>query len=479
MSWRKTSFLTPLIFLSFQLFAAETSSCAGLLENKKSLSPLFESTIPLCLRLTGDFEEIHKANAGGNWTGEDRSDSKYWTVGDLTDLEQPARQLKIRTRARGMSSAEDLPFPKLRVEIDSAEALQGTVFKGSRKFRLNTHGNTDPWQKHSAMGRLADERSPYREALAYEIAQAMDLPGPLFRRARILYYDRSLNREFERQALILETDKKISRRLESPISVRFPEINKIPIRLGARFHLFNILIGNEDVGLKLKNEPSVGSENYRPFFNTTVFEAGNGDQFPIVYDFDLASIVTDWEARITPPAASEFKIPDGRIGSLVQRLAHLRSRLSRAEYEQVISDYRTVRENIRETIRRSVVDEEGRDLAFAHVEALDHAITIVARHPMLLKKNVRLFATSKLERGEDLLKPMPLSGGPGTLRPGTMIAVLGRNKKYARVAVMDMNDFLSESTQYVGFIRAQDLVLGFDLPPKMQGQIDERDMMGL
>ena len=439
---------------------------------------LFSTPEIIRMKLTGDFQRVHEANAGGNWTGDDREDPSYWSDGILVDLAQPNRQITQKLRARGMSSASpgEADFPKLRVEINDNEDLKQTVFKGSRNFKINTHVSTHPQAERTGMGRLNNEKSPFREAVAYEVGSQLLLPAPLIRRAKIAYTDTLTKESFERNALLIETDKKIAERFGAKVSETFPEeAHRMNIRLAARFHAFNILIGNEDIGLKLKKEPTIGTEKYRPYFNTTIFELPSGEMFPVIYDFDLSTFVSgwgmlSWDLFTLPP----FQINDGRVGRFFYNLAMLRSRLSQQEYTQAIQDVLSQENQIRQIINTAVADSEFKVSAAEHFDLYKTAVKKLETYPMLLKNGVRFYKDPALT--EDLLKMDPVQETPGTLRPGTPIQVLQDKGNVVQIAICDFKHDLSNYEQMVGYIQKSDLVLGYDLPENLQGIIDGRDM---
>lgn len=449
-----------------------------------SESPLFQSTEPIALGLRAEFDRLHKENSGGNWTGEDRSDPRYWSSGLLVESLKVERLLKVKVRARGMSSADDQEFPKLRVEIDEAENLADTAFKGARNFRINTHVSTEPKTPVTPMGRLNDERAPYREALGFEIAKAMGLPTPAFRRARIAYDDAGTRQRFVRQALLIETDKKTAERFGAKVLTAEEFLggdeaaSKIATRLAARFFLFHILIGNDDTGLRIKNESTMATEFYRPLFNTTVFQLPSGAQFPLVYDLDLSLLMSGRKPNAnvaqTLPALG---VADGEAGKKLLSLAHLRARLSQAEYEQSLADFLAAEPLVRAAIRGAVVDEEARAFALRQIDVLKSAASSLKQLPMIGQVGVRLFAEPAMKT--DLLRPLPASEEPGFLPPGYPIKVLERKGKIAKIAVGDYSFYLKDFKKSVGYVNAEELEeMGFDLEPELQGHLDERNMAG-
>lgn len=455
-------------------------SCHKLLEIETAESSiLFQNKEPIRFELSAGFDRVHKANEGGNWTGEDRDDlPQYWSNGTLK-LENEQRTFRIRARARGMSSAQDSQFPKLRIEIDKSENIKGTLFQGNRKFRLNTHvQDKDAPNGNTEMGRLADERSPYREALAYELGAVWNIPAPLVQRARISYHDSETGDKTTRNALLIETNKNLSERLGVKESFEFLSEgyeDKMSVDLAAKFHLFQIMILNDDIGLKMKNEMKVGTEKYRPYFNTTVFEYPNGEMFPILYDFDLSILVAGWEQRYWHFYESEvFEIKDGRFGVYLNRLAHLRSRLSKAEFDRVIIFYKSIRNQFQSVIQASIVDNEAKQIALQQIQFLNQAIEEIAKYPMLIKSEVMFYADSGMTRV--LTKVDPVTEMPGALRPGTPVKILERGRGWIKIAILDMKNDILDVNSKIGYIREEDLQLGFELPENLQGFIDGRDL---
>jgi hypothetical protein len=77
---------------------------------------------------------------------------------------------------------------------------------------------------------------------------------------------------------------------------------------------------------------------------------------------------------------------------------------------------------------------------------------------------------------EDLLKENQITGEPGTLRPGTPIMVLGKEKGFLKVAIININYDLMDSKNSVGYIQDTALVQAF-LPENLIAIVDGRDMI--
>ncbi|MFN3455746.1 MAG: hypothetical protein ACK41T_12385 [Pseudobdellovibrio sp.] len=246
----------------------------------------------LPFRLTADFAKAKKISGGGNWEGENRSFSEYGVSGTITSLNCTPhlhKVLDLNLRIRGMSSADEAKFPKLKLEFNKQQ-IKETSFDGIKGLRINTSGFHN------------DTTTPYREALAYEIAQILDLPVLRFQRAVIEYIQKSNNSKEtvikEYQALLIENNGPFLKRHHySDVSHQIFEDENFPLDMqaAADYYLFNILIGNADIGLKTRNEPTIGTEKYRPLFNTIILKSDNkSTYFPLVYDLDKALIVKNY-----------------------------------------------------------------------------------------------------------------------------------------------------------------------------------------
>lgn len=442
---------------------------ASLTKLPESPSPLFRERGVLSLKLRAAFAKIHKANAIAIDKGTDRRNARAatWSSGEISTSAEPGASLPVRVRARGETSAigDESTFPKLRVEIAETVDLKATPFKKARKFRINTHLKDGTAKSLTPWGRLADERSPFREALGYEIAQAMGLPTPAVRRARIEYTDTVTGAMTERNALLIETDGRAADRFASKKNDAFFDTDRGPetnIRVSALFHLFHTLIGNIDVGLALKQEPRNPTADYEPLKNTQLLETAGGEVFPLVYDLDIASVVTG--------PADRASIEQW----MRRRLAFQRARLTRAEYGQALADFRAREPAIREAIAQATVDDEGRALATLHLDVFIQTMSELAAIPMLGKKNVRFYARPELKG--DLLDRIQIENRPGTLRVGTPIEVLEKKGDVMKVRIIDLLQDLTDPSTAEGYIRAKDLLLTDDLNPKLGGPIDARDV---
>jgi hypothetical protein len=354
----KKSVLLFSLLLSFSLRADE------------SPSRLFADASPLEFSLEGDFVKIFNANVGGNPDHEDRKDPKYWSDASIDiNTEGKNDRLKGQIRARGNSSGREGEgtFPKILVELDKGQNLGNTVFKGNRKFRINTHVTTHPTTKYTGMGRLNSEISTWREALAYDVARALGLIVPGTRRARITYTEVTTGEVFTRLALLVETDGNLSERTGLKI-VSMEEFDSkqdtgITPYDSALLHLFQAFVGNDDFVLRTSQEPPNAKGPAWDYGNVIVFERPNGERFVGPYDFDRSTWVGG-EGYLDYARGGPIAVED-QLNKMVGWLVNRHPDLTVREAVRNIVDRC---DEVKRVIRNASIDEEGREIASKHVE---------------------------------------------------------------------------------------------------------------
>jgi hypothetical protein len=200
-------------------------------------------------------------------------------------------EVPVEIRVRGNSSLQECPFPKLKFKV-SREDRAGTPFAEVREIKVGTHcaeGGA------GTIGRLRDERAAYREALAYEVMQALAFDGPRVRRAQIEYRDTSpasgpaaAGWALSRKAFLLEDIEVVAERLggRALSDQEAADLNDAGFeeQLVVALQLLHALLGNWDYTLSLD-----GTE----VWNTEVIAFPDGRYLPVAGDFDLASWVTE------------------------------------------------------------------------------------------------------------------------------------------------------------------------------------------
>lgn len=437
------------------------------------------------IQIKANFVRARKLGAGGNWTGEDKDDPKNWVNAEIVDLKNPNRVIKALVRARGMSSLSEgeAEFPKLRVEIDDEEDLKGTIFKGSKNFRINTHVESNPTRVKTGGGRLVGENSPLREALGLGLARTLGLTTLANRIVRIKYVDTGTRKTFTRNALLIETDKKFKERYEVEdvsADVANDEKSGIDSLLGAVFHLYHKMIGNDDIGLRVNEAAIAGTERYRPVFNTTVFQRADKSRFPIVYDLDYSTFVSgERELVVGFYSKSDFGIKDARVNMLVHHLYDLRKRFAHQDLESAITYLESKKSRLYDVVAKANVDEDGRKNAVKMLDVFFANVRLLIDLPVIGQPGVPLYVNAE---GEDSqLKVNPMTEEPGTLRIGTPVKILGEEKGRKKIVYIDFGgDNRTEedgsATPTIGYIPA-DAAIVKELGADLIGEVDEREMV--
>lgn len=397
--------------------------------------------------------------------------------GILKDLAQPNRVFKMKIRARGNTSLAqgEADFPKLRVSIDKNEKLDGSVFDGNRNFRINTHLSDK--KKMTGMGRIAGENAPLREHLAYRIADVIGLATPQARLARIKYVDMTTNQVLERNALLLETTKSTGKRLKGEEideqALTMEEHTRIDPVLGAKFFLFHQIIGNNDVQLRVNQQPTMTTEANRHIWNSFVFELADGSRVPVVYDLDLASLVNGRLAnnRKTLP---QFGLTAPGSEDLAKRIAPLFEKFTKSHLQDAAKQIESKKSALYELVAKIRIDEIGRSLARQRLDTYFSSIETILATPVIAATDVRFFNNAKLSV-DKLRENQMAADGIGTLRKGTPVRILERSGGVLKVEIIPLKNDLKEKESAIGYILAT-TPIRHSLSEEQIRIFDERDM---
>src|SRR6185436_12107207 len=109
-----------------------------------------------------------------NTSEQDASVSGTVTIGDVV-----LRDVEVSVRGHTSRRETECAFPKLKLKL-----------KGAGSIKIGTHCGESADDKLSPKyGRLANEKSPHREALAYQMLHAAGVPALRARPARVTYVD--------------------------------------------------------------------------------------------------------------------------------------------------------------------------------------------------------------------------------------------------------------------------------------------------
>ena len=105
-------------------------------------------------------------------------DLMVYSIGDKT------YEIPVQVEIRGQTSRNDCPFPKLRVSFKKL-SVKETPFSGHSGLRINTHCSDKGG--YTEIGRVASERGPVRESMAYDLQESAGLPTFQHRLMKVSY----------------------------------------------------------------------------------------------------------------------------------------------------------------------------------------------------------------------------------------------------------------------------------------------------
>jgi hypothetical protein len=252
-----------------------------------------------------------------------------------------------------------------------------TPFFDAREVKIGTHCAEGG---RGSIGRLRDEQSAYREALAYELMESLGFLTPRVRRARIDYHDTSsTNRTSEvgwtvtRNAMILEDAEVVAERLGGR-ALDDTEIPKLTnanfgLQLVADLQVFEVMLGNWDYAI---------TTDAREVWNFDVVQLPSGEVLPLAGDFDLSSFVTE-EVLVDVPWDYHPELPT------LERQARYDLEQIKARVQESGEDifgkakqrFDSKRAVLEAKVTGAVIDEAGRTNAVGHLNAFFLALEAV------------------------------------------------------------------------------------------------------
>lgn len=438
--------------------------------------------------MAGDFQKAKEISAGGNWTGEDRSWDQYgvpvsiaWSSSNNGEIQN--HFVEALMRVRGMSSADVAEFPKLKVKLPKDASGKNSLFDGANGFRINTSGfHNEPL-------------APFREALAYELAEVLGMPTPKIRRAFIDYNqknkDGSLTKINERQALLIENDKPLLKRLNADdVSQDFVNnLVQVDTDKAGMLFVYNALISNEDIGLRVRKEPTMGTETYKPLFNTMALKTSDSKLAePLVYDLDKSEIVGlngYNEVKMSTLFGREIS---GQEARMLVNLSRLRQRFTAAEIDwsiqKVLLNLPRMRALVKARAQENLIDAKAAAQIYRQFTWFENFTSKLSELKITLKETP-IYQQPKAANDLSLL-PLSFSDELIGLRPGTPVKVLGQSAdgKFLKVVILDTHyevrsDLPQQQTagigEYIGYIDAK-TAIGLELAIDDLGYANELDM---
>ena len=381
----------------------------------------FSSTDPIALKLEAPLGQLFEH--GGE-------DEKYSVPGTLTYKDPSSgadvvlRDVKVAVRGHTSRRETECTFLKLKLQLP-----------GGYDLRIGTHcGEVADDTLSTKYGRLANEKSPWREGLVYRLLDSLGVPTLRSRAARVTYVDPAAGTPLVRNALLLEDDQDAMKRVKGTSEISLETFGNVRARgaadEAARIAFGQAVIGNFDWCLKFSPDDIYRCNEPKPLWNVLAFERAGGTAL-LMKDFDLAGMVVGrhpWFATVFNPAfvpsKSEVEI---EVLAQVQRVRSLFPRARLDALRRAFMDRKAAAYSVLDT---TSVDDEGRKLARAYLDNFFKAIDDAEFYrPVVFKPDTQVFA--------DAQRSKEACGVKDVFRIGTPVNELQKSGTMSQVVVLD------------------------------------------
>lgn len=337
------------------------------------------------------------------------------------------KDVEVSVRGHTSRRETECTFPKLKLKL-----------KGAGSVKIGTHcGEAPDSQLTEKYGRLANEKSPHREGLAYRMLYAAGVPALRARVARVTYLDSGIAnaQPLTRNALLLEDDDDAMKRVRGVSELTLETFGNVAARhAGADAGLIafgEAMIGNFDWCLKFSPDDIYRCNDPKPVWNVLAFDRGESAAL-LIKDLDLAGVVvarhtwfdTVWN-RAFVPSKSPVEI---EVLSQVQRT---RALFPRATLDGLRRHFLERKEAVLTAIQSATVDADGRTVARAYAEHFFSAIADdrAFYRPVVARTDVRVFM--------DPQQTKEACQAGDVMRPGTPVNELRRAGSMSQVVILD------------------------------------------
>lgn len=392
---------------------AQQPSLASLLEGKGPISLTLEAPLQQLFATGSDDENV---SVPGTVRFKDPASGGEVVLSDVA----------VSVRGHTSRRETECTFPKLKLKL-----------KGAGTLKIGSHcGEASDHELSPKYGRLANEKSPLREALVYELLRAVQAPTLRTRAARITYIDKAEPAPVERHALLLEDDDDAMKRTGGTAEIPLETFGSVAVREAtadaARIAFAQAMIGNFDWCLKFSPDDIYRCNEPKPLWNVLAFDHGGGKTSLLMKDFDLAGVVVGrhtwfdkvWN-RAFVPSSSE---PEIEVLSQVQRT---RSLFPAAQLDAERRHFVDRKAAVYGTLDAAQVDDKGRGIARAYLDAFYAAITSDEQYyrPIVVRDDVQVFLDASGTR--------EACGPKDVMRPGTPVNEIAREGAMSQVIILD------------------------------------------
>jgi hypothetical protein len=208
----------------------------------------------------------------------------------------------------------------------------------------------------------------------------MAVPALLARPARITYeYPSGHQPPIVRNAMLLEDTDEARKRMKAGVEITMEQFGAAETDLTVsdtvRLTFAEAMIGNFDWCLRFTKGDTYRCDASKPVWNILVFARDHDRGVPLIFDFDLAGMVTGshfWFSRVLNEDFSESKSrPEVEV---VSQLQHTRSLFARTDLDAARAHFMRHRGEAFAALRESNVDPHGRQIIDRYLTAFFDAI---------------------------------------------------------------------------------------------------------
>lgn len=377
---------------------------------------LFSSYAPLNVTLEAAFDDLRH---------EMRQDVTYSVMGTLSYTDPnvgDVRLSNVEVSGRGHTSlkAGQCEFPKLKLKFHAAKGRPpGSLFDGVTSVKIGTHCGDSPDEVLSVRwGRLKNENAPVREAFVYRLLEALGVPALKARPVQISYVDvKTRSAEgadaglaptrptLVRNAMFLEDDRQAEARFGTYGQYTEDTFGSADVRFtppdSARLAFAQALIGNFDWCVRFFPADTYRCDGRHPLWNVLALKRPDGSAVPVMYDFDLAGIVTGHHRWFDQVFNAAF-VPGASEASLkvLAQLQRTRTLFSRAQLDASRAEFVRHKAEAYAALTDAQLDDAGRRHAAAHLDAFYDVIENDDRFylPVVVAENTRIYLDARRTR---------------------------------------------------------------------------------
>lgn len=320
---------------------------------------IFSSYAPLSLTLRAPFEEL---------TSQTSRHRDAPVPGTIAVNGERALDVEVSARGNTSTDTDECSFPKLKVHF--RDRPDSGPFAGLSTLKIGTHcGDRPDGELTKKFGRLANPKSPHREAFVYRLLGVMGIPTLRARPVEVTYIPSagqgaSDASPFVRPAFLLEDDSDAKKRLSADEEIEPADFDTAQATFSdvdvARVLFAEAMIGNFDWCLKLSPTDTYRCDADKKLWNVVALRRRDGSTIPLIYDFDLAGMVTgrhSWFERVyTTAFVPTGSATDVEVLSQVQRT---RTVLPRAALDEARRGFLERKDAAFRALDDADVDAEG------------------------------------------------------------------------------------------------------------------------